>query len=229
MIVTDDFVFLHLHKSGGTFVNKFLQQFEPSARMIGYHLPYAELPDEYRGLPVLGTVRSPWSYYVSWYTFQASMASPNALFRLVSEGGRLDFGATITNLVTLAGTPANLDRLRSVLPENFQPRGLNLTRRCIEPLYDRETGFYAFLVERMYRQAAAPRIVLLERLRQDLPTVLRASGRELNADELQYLAGAQPTNTTRHADYREYYDAALRDLVAARDADVITQFGYEFE
>ncbi len=39
MIATDHIVFLHLHKSGGTFVNEGLLRFVPEARIVGYHLP----------------------------------------------------------------------------------------------------------------------------------------------------------------------------------------------
>ena len=76
MIVTPRFVFLHLHKSGGTFVNACLMQHVAGAQQIGYHLPRTMIPDTHRHLPVLGFVRSPWSYYVSWFSFQSSRTEP---------------------------------------------------------------------------------------------------------------------------------------------------------
>src|SRR5690348_2702699 len=102
MIVCDRFVFIHLHKSGGTFVNQLLLQCVPSARQIGYHLPYRELPEEHRYLPVLGTVRNPWDYYVSWYFFQNAQPRPNSLFRICSDDRRLGFSQTIRNLASLS-------------------------------------------------------------------------------------------------------------------------------
>ena len=77
MIATDNLVFVHLHKSGGTFVNELLLRFGQAPRRIGYHLPYREAPDAIRHLPVVGTVRDPWGYYVSWYHFQRAMGRPN--------------------------------------------------------------------------------------------------------------------------------------------------------
>jgi hypothetical protein len=73
MIATDRFVYVHLHKSGGTFVNECLLRFFPDARQIGYHLPRSRIPQDRLALPVLGFVRNPWSYYVSWYSFQSAM------------------------------------------------------------------------------------------------------------------------------------------------------------
>ena len=48
MIVAPRFVFLHLHKSGGTFVNDCLLRFVPGARSAGYHLPHTMIPPESR-------------------------------------------------------------------------------------------------------------------------------------------------------------------------------------
>jgi hypothetical protein len=81
MIACGRFVFLHLHRSGGTFVNECLLRFVPGAQLIGYHLPRSLIPAGMAALPVLGLVRNPWSYYVSWYSFQAAKRQPNALYR----------------------------------------------------------------------------------------------------------------------------------------------------
>ena len=91
MIATGRFVFLHLHKSGGSFVNECLLRFLPDARRVGYHLPRSLIPTEFAALPVFGFARNPWSYYVSWFSFQAARDHPNALYRLLSNDGRRGF------------------------------------------------------------------------------------------------------------------------------------------
>ena len=126
MLVTDHFVYLHLHKSGGTFVNEVLLRHVPGARMLGYHLPRSHIPPQYRHLPLLGFVRNPWSYYVSWYHFQLSLPRQNHLFRCVSDDGRLGFGDTIRRLVTLGSDDELLDRVAAGLPQDFVGHGLNL-------------------------------------------------------------------------------------------------------
>src|SRR5690606_23226084 len=101
MIVTPSFVFLHLHKSGGTFVNTGLMRLIEGARHVGYHLPRSMIPPQFASLPVLGLVRDPWSYYVSWYSSQRARPRPNALFQAASHGGTLDFKATVRNMLNL--------------------------------------------------------------------------------------------------------------------------------
>ena len=52
MIATGRFVFLHLHRSGGTFVNEWLLRFVPGTRLIGYHFPRSLIPPE-NGMTIL--------------------------------------------------------------------------------------------------------------------------------------------------------------------------------
>src|SRR5215472_2198411 len=106
MIVTHRFIYLHLHKTAGSFIDRFLLRFLPDARRIGNNLPRRLAPPSHAHLPALGFVRSPWSYYVVWYDFQSRRRQSNELFEVVSDGGRLDFEHTIANLLQLGTTGA---------------------------------------------------------------------------------------------------------------------------
>ena len=139
MIATPRFVFLHLHKSGGTFVNECLLRFVPGARQLGYHLPRSRIPAEFAGLPCIGLVRNPWAYYVSWYSFQAGLPRQNPLFQVLSDGGRLDFAGTIRNMVTLADEPARLEATVAALPPDYTNRGLNLPGFALRGIASRQT------------------------------------------------------------------------------------------
>ncbi|WP_443750949.1 hypothetical protein [Asticcacaulis solisilvae] len=228
MIICPTFVFLHLHKSGGTFVNHMMMTCIPKATRVGYHLPYSEIPEAFQALPVLGTVRNPWSYYVSWFHFQQGQAKPNPLFRVSSQDGSLDFSATIRNLATLGDDNARIDRLKDAFPDTFVSHGLNLTKACIETIRGSGRGFYTFLYDRLYAGAQAPKILQMETLRRDLPANLpglRGPERMLVRD---FLQSVPDLNTSEHRPYRDYYDADLRDLVARMDAPVIDAHGYAY-
>ena len=119
MIVTDKFVFVHLPRSGGTFVSEVIRKFFPSAHEIGYHLPRSLLPKEYSHLPVLGGVRNPWEFYASWYHHQYADTKYSPLFCSLSENRKLDFVQTIRNALNLGVSDDKLDLLIQALPENF--------------------------------------------------------------------------------------------------------------
>ena len=223
MIATDDLLFIHLHKSGGTFVNELLMRYGANSRRIGYHLPYREVPAALRSLPVLGTLRDPLGYYVSWYHFQKNMVRPNALFAIASDGGTLDFTATITNLLFLERDERRLAMLEAAVPVDFVTHGLNLTKHCVGQLRGCGLGFYAYLTARMYAGAPALRLVRTERIRDDLPGALSSLGMVVGGQVMAFLRDAPTLNRSRHGDVGGYYDAALEGLVRARDAVVFRQ------
>jgi hypothetical protein len=231
MIATDRFVYVHLHKSGGSFVNECLLRFFPDARQLGYHLPLSLLPAPLRALPVLGFVRSPWSYYVSWYAFQSQRPRPNALFRCVSDDGTLDFRDSVRNLVRLGDDHARLDRLLGLLPDRYGDAGfgLNLPDFALAPIRDSGLGFYSFLFRYMYTTAGAePFVGRCESLRTDFLGFVERVGAPISVELRDFVLNASPRNASQHGDWRDYYERELADLVSERDASVIEQFGYRF-
>ena len=230
MIATERFVFLHLHKSGGSFVNDCLMRFLPDAQQIGYHLPRSLVPQPFAHLPVLGFVRNPWSYYVSWYTFQARRPQPNPLFRILSDDGQLAFEPTVRNMLELGSAARNerLDKLVAALPPMYGSRGLNLPGFALERIRGSGRGFYSFLYRYMYDGPGVLHIGRMERLREELPALLSGLGAPLAAPLREYIQSAPARNVSEHTDYAAYYSPQLRDLVGERDAEVIGRHAYGF-
>jgi hypothetical protein len=228
MIATEHCVFLHLHKSGGTFVNEGLLRFVPDARQIGYHLPRKLIPPPLAHLPVVGLVRNPWSYYVSWFSFQSRNSRPNALFRVLSDGGTLDFAGTLRNMLDLGAGGVQLDALIAALPPAYTNRGLNLPGAAIAPIRNSGLGFYSYLYRYMYDGPGILHMGRMERLREEFATLLASVGQPVSGPLRAYLTEAPASNTSDHAAYTTYYSDALRERVAERDGDLIARFGYRF-
>jgi hypothetical protein len=229
MIVTPRFVFLHLHKSGGTFVNECLMKFVPGARHVGYHLPRSMIPAEQQHLPVLGFVRNPWDYYVSWYSFQMERPHPNFLFRLLSDEGLLDFKSTLRNMLDLGAGSIRLDLILRSLPSSYSNQGLNLPDFALAPIRGTRLGFYTYLYRYLYAGGARPVIVgRMETLREELLPMLESVGEPVSEELRTFVDRELPRNVSAHAAYAEYYDDESRELVAQRDAEVIRRHGYEF-
>ncbi len=229
MIVTDKFVYLHLHKSGGTFVNECLMRFFPSAKMLGYHLPHHMIPTEFAQLPTLGFVRSPWSYYVSWYAFQSQMAQPNALFRVVSENRSLDFQGTLRNMLDLGSNNAMLDRLVGLLPNAYGSQGLNLPGFALEPIRGCGKGLYSYLFDYIYGGGETEAVLgRVENLRADLLGFLETIDGSLTPPLREFIEEAAPRNRSRHDAFRGYYNEETAALVGERDSLVVERFGYSF-
>ena len=144
MIVTDKFIFVHLHKSGGTFIKKVIKSLFPCWQEIGYHYPLSMLPLEYCHLPIIGVVRNPWDFYVSYYTFQKSLIAQlsskqeiltdqgndprngiDILFDVLSNNGELSFEETTANFLNLGTSTGKLDELLEVMPTSLGRRAKN--------------------------------------------------------------------------------------------------------
>jgi hypothetical protein len=143
VIVTANFIYVHLHKSGGSFVSKFLLKYFVGSKQIGYHLPLSMRPPEVASLPVLGSIRSPWEAYVSYYFFQLEllrsarrrlarmtaddidrmvaagndpMNGVDALFEYLSDGGTSGFARTTGKMLSLGADDDLLDGALASLP-----------------------------------------------------------------------------------------------------------------
>jgi|TARA_B110000967_G_C18869735_1_gene554718 hypothetical protein len=228
VLVCNKFVFLHLHKSGGTFVTNLMSTCIPYTKAIGYHLPYRMLPSSYRRHPVIGTVRNPWSYYVSWYHFQKQIKNPNALFMAMSNNKTLTFEQTITNLLTISDNEKLFQIAKNSLPLSFDNHGLNITQACILPVYQTGIGFYSFLYSRLYEDCYDINIIEMENLRNGLEDVLAKLNVEPKQKIKTFIQKSPVINTSNHKPYQSYYSATLKKLVAKRDELLIESHQYSF-
>jgi hypothetical protein len=80
----------------------------------------------------------------------------------------------------------------------------------------------------MYDAAGIMHVGRMEWLREEVPRMFVAVGQPMSGPLRSYLYDAPASNTSSHAAYVEYYSAALKDLVAERDADLISRYGYRF-
>jgi hypothetical protein len=236
MIATSRFVFIHLHKSGGTFVIKCLLRFVSDAKEIHYHYPRRMTPPELAHLPVLGLVRNPWDYYVSWHAFQlqnVKLGRPtNPLYSVLSDDGRLGFEETIRNMVELGSRSEFLDKLVAALPKEYTNTRFNVPGPEMDRIRNTGRGFYTHLYRHLYEDAAGRsddvRMGRMENLRKDIVAMFDAVGQPISDEMRAHILQEPPANTSKHDDYTQYYTPALRDLVAERDAELIDRYGYRF-
>lgn len=234
MIATPEFLFIHLHKTGGQFVNRLLLQCYPGAHAVGYHLPRSEAPPELKALPAFAFMRNPWDWYVSWYSFNAAAPQRNPIFRAVSEYGTADFHDTLHNLLFL-GHPlqaAMRQEIAATLPVSREGnQGSGITRRVMLEFTDPDAGYLSWLTRYMCFNGGSPvglRMGHMENLRQDLPTLIEACGGKLDTALAEAIATTPPVNASPRRDYREYYDQELKELVAERDWAIVESYNYSF-
>ncbi|MBV8201682.1 MAG: sulfotransferase family 2 domain-containing protein [Acidobacteria bacterium] len=78
MVITPDFVFIHLTKTGGTYVEAMLARLYGDRSIdVDQHGTCSDVPAEHRGKPLLSTVRNPYDRYVSQYRYGWWKISPD--------------------------------------------------------------------------------------------------------------------------------------------------------
>jgi hypothetical protein len=231
MLVTDKFVFVHLPRSGGTFVSEVIRKFFSSAHEIGYHLPRTLLPREHSHLPVLGAVRNPWEFYVSWYHHVWPRDATTPLISWMTENGNLGFAGTARNALNLGLNNKRLDALIEMLPErvDYRRRNIpNITKEAMRSVRGTGVGYYTFRFNQLFGNAGDVFFCRLETLRQDLVAFFEVIGAA--TDELRdYVLCSEKKNSAEHLHYSTYYTPELADLVLIRDRPLIERFGYVFE
>jgi hypothetical protein len=231
MIVTDKFVFVHLPRSGGTFISEVIRKFFPSAYEIGYHLPRSLLPREYSHLPLLGAVRNPWEFYVSWYHHVWPRDAASVLVSWLSENGKLGFIGTTRNALNLGVNDERLGVLIDMLPEqvDYRRRNIpNITKDAMRRVRGTGVGYYSFRFNHLFGDADDVFVCRLESLRQDLVSFFEGIGAA--TDELRdYVLRLDKKNIAEYLHYSTYYTSELAALVSIRDRQLIERFGYVFE
>jgi len=237
VITTDKFAFIHMHKTGGQSIIQIIEQCVPSFRNIGYHYPRHLLPPEYSDLPIVGMVRNPWDWYISWYAYNILLNGENPLFFVLSDGCQADYRNTLINLINLGSDTARSQHYRNALietlPESLDDtnRGSGLTKNCMRNFNDDDCGYYSWLFKRMHGDPDSKTTYIgrFENLRDEFLSIMA----QLSVDETQAIRekfnGSARLNESSHSHYSRYYDDDLRGLIAQKDAFLIDKYGYEFE
>jgi hypothetical protein len=206
-------------------------KFFPSAKEIGYHLPRSLLPKQYTHLPVLGAVRNPWEFYVSWYYHVWPRDAATALTSWLTENGKQQFAGYTRNALNLGTDNVRLDALIERMPDevDYRKRNIpNITKNDLRQVRGTGVGYYTFRFNHLFGNADNVFFCRQETLRKDLIQFLERIGAA--TDEIRaHILTSEKKNTADHIHYSCYYTSELVDLVAVRERAVIERFGYIFE
>lgn len=225
-----------MHKTGGQSLNHILQSTMPSFQQIGYHYPRHLLPDQFEKLPVIGMVRNPWDWYISWYAFNTRPNVGNPLFFIVSDGCQSDFKQTVMNLINLGSDDERSKNYRkaliTILPENLEGnQSVGLSKDCIRSLGESNEGYYSWQFKRMHGDLddASTFIGRFENLECEFISLMEKCSVNQIDQIRQQLTHNKRLNTSSHSHYSQYYDDELRQLVTHKDRLFIDRYGYSFE
>ncbi|AOW77064.1 hypothetical protein A3Q34_09470 [Colwellia sp. PAMC 20917] len=68
MLVNNEFIFLQLQKTGGTYLESLILEHFPQTEQLGKHFRPSKSFD-FQGKKVIGSIRNPWEWYLSYWSY----------------------------------------------------------------------------------------------------------------------------------------------------------------
>jgi hypothetical protein len=260
-VVTEKLVYLELQKTASTLMGEVLSDLFGAEVREPKH---GRLPQDCRSKFVVGSVRNPWDYYVSLWSFgcqgeggmyrRATHRNLRETARRLPKGGPLlhELSKPAPLWRDVYSEPNTPEQFRQWLQlvhdpdraSEFESRygacrfrhiaGYSTYRYC--RLYVDSFGSLASAattsrMRRVLSEGFLPdAMIRTESLSDDLIAALRGAGYDI-ADTLEHKLRDRVevrVNRSRHLRYTAYYDDETVELVAERDALIISRHGYEF-
>jgi hypothetical protein len=218
MLLANDFVWMHIPKTGGTWLREVLRAHAPKAWGLqviypGHHTgqDLSSTFPQYASKRRFAFVRNPWDWHVSriffWHQHYWNRTGGYAAPAYQWDATSLRWAERLESV----------GRIRE--PEQFRRLlGILLTQAGIPT--------QSAWLEQMREGADVFEVGRFERLREEGVRLLRLSA----ADPLaRRLREEPPQMVSAHANYQTYYDAASRELVAEREQILLAETDYRFE
>jgi hypothetical protein len=226
VFVTDRFVFLHLPKTAGVYVESVCQEnLHMPILHTRRHAKASELPVEHKELPTIGIVRDPWDWYASLYFFAKAErnSATSDLVAIASEGFTLDFEKTLPRL--LEPDMAFIDAYESRMSflgghvKDFECLDVGSLRRARAA----NMGLLSFLASEVFPQHL-DHVWKYESLRQQMFAFLSP----LCVDRVRFRSAmvSPARNASGKPSLNLIYTPAAAKWVEQRESDWIARHGY---
>jgi len=226
---TKHFVWVHVPKTGGTWLYRVLVDTAPASweavfapplhvcfRDLSDRLADAGVPERF-SLPILAGVRNPWDWYVSLYFFMEQRYHKRmGGFR--PPPAEWSPGCRAWKEFYTRGN--HVDGFREALPVLLSKMHDEGNEAVVPPQS-------VFLRTPAGQLGVTP--VRFEGLRENIIEAIEATGAQVPDQMRRLLTGRQSLNASTHGPYQDYYSPELREMVAQREAWLIETLGYTFE
>lgn len=226
MFVTDHFVFLHLPKTAGVYVESVCREnLRWPIHHTRRHAPISELPEAYRALPTIGVWRNPWDWHASLYFFARANKNEatSQIVSLASDEFSLDFERTLERLMEPD------ERLLRAYRESLERAGRVMDIECLKPdslerMAAGGLGLMSFLAGEIFPEKLDHEW-RVESLQRDFFGHIKplATDRE----KLRQALTSPARNGSNKPDLRLVYTARAARLVEQKEGALIERLGYQ--
>ncbi len=212
MVINKDIVFLHLQKCGGTFVKHVLEDNLSAVNVRPEHNGYLDIVDPHKGKFIFGTIRNPYSWYVSLY--HKHRKDENSYMKSLFAGDP-SFSEWVNKFVNIKKGyihDMNFGQISSLDIGPYTYRALNCYGLNRSPATAEDIKF------------ADIDYIKMENLNPELARILSPYASE---EICESIISKEKVHTGKHEHFSVYYTPETLELVAHKDRLLFDQWGYD--
>ncbi len=223
MVIHDKFIYIHMPKTGGTFVSYYLQDNILGSNYFGPGYGHQSVSSQRLNYPkhfMFGTIRNPWDWYVSTYEFDKNGGNYS---KQIKECG-YDFNKFVTYLLT--NTEGAISRMRFNISSELDIgmctyQYILLFNENPQAVYQKKNKEWDKGIDKTVR---------IEDIKTELPEMFKKYIFELSEKQIDSLIKMEKMNTTSRdgKHYRDYYTEETKHLVYKKDKLIIERYNYSF-
>jgi len=225
MVISDNFVFIHLQKCAGSFVDNLLERMFADAKFNGTrHDSARQIAKRHRNKPVFGTIRNPWDWWVSWYAATnggRKLRGPNA--ERVRSSSFEEFWDTIFSTTDSFGE-LKMARINEL---GIGPYTYRFVQRYFKDPEAVLSNWDVDEIKANINELMCPiHLCRVEDLKKELVRFFDSINLQLDEEQLFMLMNAPIDNASKHDLTPTYYDDKMSALVKEKDRLIVELYGY---
>ena len=224
MVVTEKATFMHLPKSGGTFVKQAIRS--QMIRVEDHALPHCA-PE---GNPIFGFIRNPWHWYTSWFNF---VNKGSDMFKMVGfecstlamrQYGNVGFEEFVGHYCMPSQKFKN--KAFKIAKTNFNNVPARFSNMQVAGLWaESDDSYYKHL--RNVFLTGCDELGRVETLNEDLKGMLKSVDM-LTPQLSNHIDEQSNCNVGKYDDYTKFWTQDSIDMVYEVEKDYIEKYGYRF-
>ena len=240
MFISDDLVFVELHKTAGTHIGKLLNELFTGVQHGKHNAPGERLLNSQRKF--LGSIRNPWDWYVSLWAYGCD--KKGLVYNLTTQAACANSNIWKQCYTDATSVNAFQDWLHMMNDKTYWNdfgEGYGSSPLC------EHTGLLSYRYQKLFclqksdsisstnelmqhveKNCFIDKFVRMENLENDLIKALKSMSMKVTKSQKKLILSASKTNTSsRKNNFSDYYDKETVDLVNERDPLIINKFSYK--
>jgi len=216
VILNDKFVFIHLPKAGGSFIHNYLKNNFGEDHPIDqrcWHYPISYVKRKrprFKDVFSFGAIRSPFSWYVSWWAFNTQRARRTKPIWSYKGIAVPEFEQSVQNIFNHKGTvPFPVDEGQNEID--------------FSAIHDLDIGLYSYFFYHMFcdwkQKLLLDKVIILEKITEQFPEMFEENIFPLSSKQVTHLGrcATAKVNSSTHEPWPSYWTDELLDLILHKD------------